>query len=49
MTILNITLFSNFFQLRNLSCYFIAASNRGTEIVKKMGLPGKNENVLVLF
>ena len=49
MAILNMTLFSNFFQLRNLSFCLIGASDRGTEIVKKMVLLGQNENVLVLL
>ena len=48
MTILNISLFSDFFQLRNFSFCFIGASNRGMEVVKKMVLFGQNENVLVL-
>ena len=41
--------FSNFFQLRNLSFCLIGASNRGTEIFKKMALLDQNKNVLVLF
>ena len=48
MAILNSALFSNLSQLRNLSFCLIRASNRGTEVVKKMVLLGQNENLLVL-
>ena len=46
---LNITLFSNFFQLRNLIFCFIGASNRRTKIDKKIELLGQIENIWISF